>query len=234
MTSKTTLPPQATIIPAWPFLVANHELGRVDYRTLIAPDFLSDQGCSQVLASLPLDGDDDTAHSCYLTYRSESGETCRIATLYQTRTIATEEFFPVKPQRAVQIVVGLVVLRTFPDQGISLSLLDESFALYEDDYRAFCSAPQPRGFPVIQSWPLAAPLTTSPTIVTGLPELNATRLIPTSYPSRPAHVLPQQRAQRAFPIARHQVLEQIRQDALLTRFLKRFRWPQRVKYEHDD
>ena len=229
MTSNTTLSPQATTIPAWPFLVANHELGRVDYRTLIAPDFLSDQGCSQVLASLPLDGDDNTAHSCYLTYRTESGETCRIATLYQTRTLATEEFFSVKPQRAVQIVVGLVILRTFPDQGISLSLLDESFALYEDDYRAFCSAPQPRGFPVIQSWPLAAPLTTPPT-VTALPELNATRLVPTSYPSRPARALPQQRVQRAFPITRHQVLKQIRQDTRLTRFLKRFRWFQRVKY----
>lgn len=222
MTSKTN------IVPAWPFLVANHELGRVDYRALVAPDFLNEQGCSQILASLPLVGDDDTVHSCYLSYRSITGEACRIAALYQTRTLATEGLFRVKPQRAVQIVVGVVHLRLFPDQGIDLALLEESFALYEDDYRAFCRMIQPREFPVIQSWPLAATLTTPP-VVTALPEQNATRLIPTASPSRPARVIAQQRALRALPIARHQVLQQIRQDTLLTRFFRLFRWPQRVK-----
>lgn len=227
-TSETVNAPEIVNIPAWPFLVANHELGRVDYRTLVAPDFLGDQGCSQILTTLPVEQENDGIHSCYVTYRSSTGETCKLAALYQTRTIPPDTYFPIRPQREVQVIVGLIFTLRFPHLRVTPELLEESFALYEDDYRQFCSSLQPRDFPVILSWPLSASLS-SPLVVNLMPEQNTTRLQPRTYPQRPARVIPQQHAERAFPIARSQVLEQITQETFLTRLRSLFTWRHRFR-----
>ena len=221
--SASNTQPETTIVPAWPFLVANHELGRVDYRTLVAPDFLADQECEQVLSSLPLAMDEESIHSCYVTYRSANGETCKVGVLYKIMEISGESFFPIKPQRQVQIIVGLVFTLRYFHLSLSPELLQESFQLYEEDYRQFCHSTNPRDFPVTVSWPLAAPRAT-PLTVTSMPEQDTTRLQPRQGAYRSAKVVPQQRAERAFPISRSQVMEQITQETFFTRLLRLFRW----------
>lgn len=232
--SSSDLQQEIPLVPAWPFLVANHELGRVDYRTLVAPDFLADQECEQVLSSLPLSVDEESIHSCYVTYRSASGEICKVGVLYQAVLISGESYFPIKPQRQVQIIVGLVFTLRYFQPRLSPELLRESFQLYEEDYRQFCHSATPRDFPVTVSWPLAAQLATPLTVVS-MPEQDTTRLQPRQGTYRSAKVVPQQRAERAFPISRTQVLEQITQETFFTRLLRLFRGRhKRPRIKHND
>jgi hypothetical protein len=222
-TSDPIINAETKNVPAWPFLVANHELGRVDYRTLVAPDFLVDQECSQILTSLPLSMEEEGVHSCCVTYRTGSGETCKIVALYQFLPVPAEGYFPIRPQREVQVIAGLIfTLRAF-SPCVTPELLKESFQLYDEEYRQFCRSHQPREFPVILSWPLAAP-PASPLTVTTMPEQDATRLHPRLFAHRTARVNPQQRAERAFPISRAQIMEEITQETFFSRLRRFFHW----------
>ncbi|MBB6052696.1 hypothetical protein [Armatimonas rosea] len=209
------------IVPAWPFLVANHELGRVDYRTVVAPDFLADQAASQVLTALPMDLDDSGPFLCELSYRSGKRSLCKVTVLYTIRTIPSAEYFPIRPQRAVQIISGLVLPQPLAQPACDPTLLEECFTLYSDDYRQFCWTMLPRDYPIVLSWPLAVSVAPhSP--LTVLPPLDTTRIHSRALPSRPAAVIPQQRAERAFPIARTEVLARISQESRLRRLFRRF------------
>jgi hypothetical protein len=216
------------VVPAWPFLVANHELGRVDYRTLVAPDFMGDQDASQVLASLPFESEADTEapFCCELTYQTARQERCKVTVVYQTRTISAESYFKVRPQRAVQVLVGAVFTQPFSTSSPSPELLEECFALYEEDYRLFCHALPPRDFPVVLSWPLATTLT-APASLSPLVSQDATRVHPKPFPKRSAQLVAAQRAERAFPIARTAVLKQVCSETRIQRLWRQlhlFSW----------
>lgn len=217
-----TVPSEPIIVPAWPFLVANHELGRVDYRTLVAPDFLGDQDASQVLAALPIDSDQTGPFVCELTYRGARREQCRLTLVYQVRSIPSESYFAVRPQRAVEILTGLVFLQPIAPLGVGAAFLDECFTLYEDDYRQFCRALPPHDFPVVLSWPLAITLNPDE-VLSQLPTQDATRVHSRSITSRSAQTLPAQRAERAYAISRHETLAQIRTESFLAQLWRRLR-----------
>jgi hypothetical protein len=215
---------KTTQIPLWPFLVANHELGRVDYRTLIAPDFMTEQGCGELLATLPLSSNESALHLCTLHYHLPRGQRCRVVALYQLRPLPAGGYFPVQPQREVQVILGLVLLQSLGERGIDPRLLGESFTLYEDYYRAFCRSYQPRDFPVIPSWPLAAPLS-HPLSLTRMPDQTALQPPAAPHSLWALAVLPTQRLQRSHPITRKQVLARIRQRPRIFQLLRIFPFP---------
>lgn len=194
--------------PAWPFLVANHERGRVDYRTIVAPDFLGEQGVSQVLAGLPLELETEEVACCRLTYQTARGKRCEVTAVFQAKTIVGEQYFPVRPQRSVQVLVGAIFSQPLTEAMPSQALLSECFALYEDSYREFCQTSAPTHFPVVLSWPLTAALTEPPP-PTALPPLDGTRLHGAPLPTRSAPVVASLRAERAYPISRATILQQI-------------------------
>lgn len=198
----------AIAFPAWPFLIANHEVGRVDYRALVAPDFLCEQQCSQILTALPFPEESFLPHRCSLTYRAHG------RSLYKTVAIFRLLEFPGAQQggRRIQVLSGLLLPSGDEAVSVPFSALERAFSLYADDYRAFCEEPSPTTFPVIASWPLSVErAVTEPASL--LQRCDASRLRPKPLPTRAALRCEDE----AHGIGRAELLKLLGEETLLTR-----------------
>ena len=206
------MPP--TRIPAWPFLVANHEPQRVDYRPIVAPDFLCDQQRSPVLTLLPMPEESTEAlFGCVLSY-CVGKTTFQIQVLYQV----LDRFDPELSDRQIRVLSGLIVPPSVGAGRIVLNDLERGRALYDDAYRRFCQDSLPHSFPVAAAWPLAL----EPSV--GAPPDYLAPCDATLLRSQPYPILPVQRPESdSHPITRRELLRQIKTETSVTRLLRYLR-----------
>lgn len=201
-------------IPAWPFLIANHEAGRVDYRALVAPDFLCEQQCSQILTALPFPEESHLPFRCSIAYRADG------RTLYHTVAVFRLLEFPGSGQggRRVQVLSGLLLASGDEAVCLPYSALERAFTLYADDYKAFCEESSPTTFPIVASWPLSVERALNDP-ATLLPSCDATRLRPKPLPTRPAVPC----AEEAHSIDRSELRQLLGEESFFTRLKGLFR-----------
>lgn len=201
-------------VPAWPFLVANHEPLRVDYRPLVAPDFLCEQQRSPVLTLLPLPEESTaTVFACMLAYRLGSAS-LQLLALFQVR----DRFDPTLSDRQVRVISGLILPPTANMQSVSTETLQTAYGLYERCYQEFCASTSPSTFPVVASWPQA--LTSEPGApLTYLPPCDATRV---QSQSHTIHQAPRP-ASEVHPITSREILRELQTETPLSRVLHFFR-----------
>ena len=201
-------------IPAWPFLVANHERLRVDYRPLVAPDFMCEQQRSATLTLLPHPQTASESFLASMILSKVGGSTFQVLALFQV----WERLDPSFSDRRIQVITGLIVPGTTAKNKITEEHVKSAKLLYEPTYSAFCQSLEPSTFPVIASWPLdLTPQTGYPP--TYLPSCDATRVTTQSFEIQPA-LRP---SSGVHPMTSRALLREIRTDTLLSRTLRFFR-----------
>lgn len=169
-----------TPLLAWPFVVANHELKRVDYRPVVAPDFLCEQQRSPILTLLSLPEESSMALYGGSVQYELGAHHHQIFAAYQV----LDRHDPAFGDRQIRVLSGLVYLPSNRGIGITKEALTRAHQLCEEVYRKFCLASEPYATPVYASSPLTLPSSASEPL-TYFPSCDASRFRAQPFPSHP-------------------------------------------------